>query len=368
MATAAKSKEQLKKALTDIKDMGKKAAEGNTTPVSTTPDASKFVYMDKVRESLELSYFTGENLILFGPGGHGKSELVEWFLENKGHVPYIKTMGAGTTTEQLFGGIDLKKFNETGQLEFLVENSFMNHEYVVFEELMDAPDYILEQLKDILTSKKFRQGGQVFPIKTKLIICCTNRNREEFSKNDSLKALMERFPLEYKVQWDNYTRTTYGFLFKTLFGRNFKTLEYILEKLAQASSTVSPRTAVKVAKVLEKNGNDYSCLQFFADFSGKNDKMVKEEIKKYKALEEIENKIEAIDLMVAEASTIELTNLDNAKRLRTLIRDINSHNVDLRTKKGDDEAMKIINTAISKFDAFIVSKGEEVKKMVEGQK
>jgi hypothetical protein len=39
------------------------------------------------------------------------------------------------------------------EFEYLVENSFMNHEYVVFEEMMDAPDFILEQLKDILSSR-----------------------------------------------------------------------------------------------------------------------------------------------------------------------------------------------------------------------
>src|SRR4029078_3038105 len=116
-------------------------------------------------------------------------------------------MGSGTTTDKLFGGLDLKLFNEEGKIQYLVENSFMNDEFVIFEELFDAPDYILEQLKDILSSGVFRNGTQVFPIKTKLIICCTNKTREQFSKNDSLKALMERFPLEHEVKWDSYNAT-----------------------------------------------------------------------------------------------------------------------------------------------------------------
>jgi hypothetical protein len=52
----------------------------------------------------------------------------------------------------LFGGLDINKFHDEGVLEYLLDNSFMNHEYVVFEEMMDAPDFILEQLKDILSS------------------------------------------------------------------------------------------------------------------------------------------------------------------------------------------------------------------------
>jgi hypothetical protein len=37
------------------------------------------------------------------------------------------------------------------------------------------------------------------------LLCNTNKTRAEFSKNDSLKALMERFPLEHNVVWANYT-------------------------------------------------------------------------------------------------------------------------------------------------------------------
>jgi hypothetical protein len=62
-------------------------------------------------------------------------------------------MGAGMNADRLFGGLDINKFHDEGVLEYLLDNSFMNHEYVVFEEMMDAPDFILEQLKDILSSE-----------------------------------------------------------------------------------------------------------------------------------------------------------------------------------------------------------------------
>jgi hypothetical protein len=60
-------------------------------------------------------------------------------------------MGAGMNADRLFGGLDINKFHDEGVL-YLLDNSFMNHEYVVFE-MMDAPDFILEQLKDILSSE-----------------------------------------------------------------------------------------------------------------------------------------------------------------------------------------------------------------------
>ena len=75
--------------------------------------------------------------------GHGKSEITLDFLKAKGINPYIITMGTGMTTDRLFGGLDIPTFEKTGKIEYLVENSFMNHEYVIFEEMFDAPDFIL---------------------------------------------------------------------------------------------------------------------------------------------------------------------------------------------------------------------------------
>ena len=93
-----------------------------------------FVYMDDVNKILNVALNTQENVILFGKGGYGKSEYTIEFLKELGIEPFVLTMGSGMTTDRMFGGLDLKTFNETGKLEYLVQNSFMNHEFVIFEE------------------------------------------------------------------------------------------------------------------------------------------------------------------------------------------------------------------------------------------
>lgn len=366
MITTTKAKEVLKEKLAAEKSKTVPTPGTPTAKKSTVPDASKFVYVEPTKKALALAFLTNENIILYGKGGHGKSEIVEWFLDSKGETPFIKTMGSGTTTDSLFGGIDLKKFNDDGSIEYLVENSFMAHKYVIFEEMMDAPDYILEQLKDILTSKKFRNGSQIYEIQTELIICCTNRTRDEFSKNDSLKALMERFPLEHKVEWDNYTRTTYGYMFDKMFGKNYKTLEYILEKLAQAGTIVSPRTAVKTAKIIDANGGNYDCLEFIADFGGKNRSMVKSEIAKYKSVEKVETVVDNVKKMMAECDVITLDTLDNIKQVKNLLRSIDSETKALKVMKGDDELVKLINSSTNQFETFLVTKGKQIQHATEG--
>jgi MoxR-like ATPase len=217
---------------------------------------------------------------MYGPGGHGKSELTMAYLAEKGIDPYVITMGTGMTTDRLFGGLDIPTFEKTGKIEYLVENSFMNNEYVIFEELFDAPDFILEQLKDILSSKIFRNGTQIFPIKTKFIICCTNRTREEFSKNASLKALMERFPLELNVIWDNYNEASYNKLLETKFGQGNvdPIIPFLLQEYHRGGVTISPRVAVTAYQVYEECGPD--SLNFIAEFA-KKPALITDTLKKY---------------------------------------------------------------------------------------
>lgn len=367
---AAKGSSALLNGLTSKKSVDAKGSiesnPGTKVPGNKSArEVTKFVYIDELLKALNLAFISEENIILFGKGGHGKSEVSEHFFKSKGIEPFVKTMGSGTTTDSLFGGIDIKSFNETGKLEYLVENSFMNHEYVIFEELFDAPDYILEQLKDILTSRKFRNGSQVFEIKTKLIVCCTNKTREDFAKNDSLKALMERFPLEYKVEWNAYTRTTYEYMFNKMFGKSYSELSYLLEKLHANGTTVSPRTAIKAARIIEVCGGDYGCLDFIAEFTGKNSKLVKAELAKFKNVKIIEDLFSEINQEIAQCNAIKLDSLTNIKEAKALLKNIAVNITNLKSKKVDDELMKEVNGKVKGYEQFVLNKGKEITNATE---
>jgi hypothetical protein len=144
----------------------------------------------------------------------------------------------------------------------------MNHEYVIFEEAFDAPVYVLTILKDILTSRELRNGHQVFPIKTKMIVICTNHSRSVIADDLSIKALMERFPLELEVKWQSYHEANYQTMFNIVFGSSTTVKDYnVISKLCgtlySEGTTISPRTAVKMAKIYSTVGA--AGLKFFAD-------------------------------------------------------------------------------------------------------
>ena len=319
------------------------------------PVAEKFVFMDKTVNILNVGYSTSKNVILYGPGGHGKSEITLDFLKSKGIDPFIQTMGTGMTTDRLFGGLNIPVFETTGKIEYLVENSFMNHEYVIFEELFDAPDFILEQLKDILSSGVFRNGTQIFPIETKFIICCTNRTRDEFSKNMSLKALMERFPLELNVIWDNYTEISYNKLLESKFGVDNvdPVIPYLLQEYAKNSIVISPRVAVTAYQVYDQCGPE--SLSFIAEFA-KKPSLIAEAIKKFEATMKFRELSSGITYMIETLNTLPLVSREDEKSYKEALGSLSMQLKDIKgLTVGDDVAnvhAQLVKAATSSVDKF----------------
>jgi MoxR-like ATPase len=321
-----------------------------TDNVQTT---DQFVFMDKTLKALEIGFDSGKNVILYGPGGHGKSELTNSFFAERGIKPFVITMGTGMTTDRLFGGLNIPVFNTTGKIEYLVENSFMNYEYVVFEELFDAPDFILEQLKDILSSGVFRNGTQHFEIKTKYIVCATNRTREEFSKNASLQALMERFPLEHNVIWDNYTDIAYMTLLESKFGEGDvdPLIPFILQKYAAKNITISPRVAVTAYQIFMSAGIDG--LMYIADFNKKSD-ILKSAVKEFEDNAVVNEHFRKIQELYNELSENNLLDLEQIREGQASIKK-------LKALKNALETLKVSDSFITKLEEVKGSIAERIK-------
>ena len=320
--------------------------EETTENLKMVKGTKGFVFMDDVAKVLDVAFATRKNVILFGKGGYGKSEYALDYLEEHGIKPYVITMGTGMTTDRLFGGLDLPTFNSHGKIEYLVENSFMNSEVVIFEELFDAPDFILEQLKDILSAKIFRNGSQVFEIKTKVIICCTNKTREEFAKNTSLKALMERFPLEFEVKWANHTRITYQKLLETKLGKADPLLTYVLEQYAVGGHTISPRIAIVAADLIDRCGPE--CLSFIADFNQKPE-LLKGAISKFKGVMEMDLLIKEMVQLAETFKPLKLNSSASIAEGNSINKKLATALAKLRTIKVDDSTVMALTEQQKKF-------------------
>lgn len=223
-----------------------------------------FIKSELVHEVLEVGRQTNQNVVLYGPGGYGKSEMSLAYLKEhyKEKDITVKALSVGTTVDDLLGGINIKTLKDTGEVIYNVDKSIFASKVLILEEAFDAPVRVLEGLKDILTSRKVRNGSQQWSIKTEFIIVCTNRSKDELITDASSRALMERFPLSLHVTWNTHTLSDYKELCRTVFNKenpDFTALmSYMLESIAEDESKrpPAPRTAVRMFKVLDQFGKE----------------------------------------------------------------------------------------------------------------
>jgi len=223
---------------------------------------ASFVFIGEVARVLSLGFAGKKNLIIFGPGGHGKSEMVQAVIDGLGlsESTFFQFFGEGMDESRLFGGLNFEKLEEEKVLEYYPENSFLNSKVVVFEELFDAPASVLLALKDVLTARELRNGAQRFRMKTEIIICLTNKEPGEISElGPAAHALIERFPLQLNLKWKDYSARSYLQMFEKVAQRlggpvlnGFKSvLAEILSKATAEGNFVSPRTAVHAFQICQ---------------------------------------------------------------------------------------------------------------------
>ncbi len=214
----------------------------------------KFVHMEGFGEILAMALRNGENVILWGPGGQAKSELVEHVLTALNLSPFAKIQSCdiGTEVASLLGGINFKALNDKGQLEYALETSIFGKEIAVLEELFDASPEVLASLKNALTAKMVYTENTEFPVRTRSIIACTNRSPDEIAQlGESYRALIDRFPLQAEVKWPSYQSDDYMAMFLKRGYAATAQVQKIADIIAKAGSKdkpITPRTAMKALK------------------------------------------------------------------------------------------------------------------------
>ena len=219
---------------------------------------AKFIYSENFARIISLALSGEKNAIVYGPAGHAKSMMTTEIMKglNLDQNVFVQFFGEGMDESRLFGGLDFKKLEEDKILEYQPERSFLNSEIAVFEELFDAPASVLLALKDTLTAGAMRNGAQVFPMKTKTIICLTNKRPSDISDlGPAAHALIERFPLQLELDWPHYTKNDYSALMAKVgesdppMNGAADILADICARCTEDGNFVSPRTAIHAVEI-----------------------------------------------------------------------------------------------------------------------
>lgn len=220
-----------------------------------------FYGMNKVIEALYIGISTGKNVILYGPGGFGKTQIVKAFL-NFVNVPAPTIIGyEDMEVDALLGIPNIQKLTEQSIYEVAFEKSvFSNPGVLILEEFLDARPSTAAALKDILTEGGLRQGNKLVESLISSVVICTNKSPDEVSIDDSTAAFYkERFPIRLKVVWNSYTHEDYHDFLKIIKPSQMAEQPLLYDVLAEIASRtdalVSPRVVKDASDLLDIHKN-----------------------------------------------------------------------------------------------------------------
>ena len=162
---------------------------------------NSFVAKDEIIEMLAISAIAQEHLLLAGPPGTGKSEIIKRFAQlctapeaqadelTKPYFEYLLTRF--TEPNELFGPVDIKSFRDGAGYHRICAGMLPRAEVVFLDEIFKANSAILNALLTILNERTFYNGGRLEPVPLLLLVGATN----EISEDSDLAALYDRFPV-----------------------------------------------------------------------------------------------------------------------------------------------------------------------------
>ena len=223
-----------------------------------------FVYQAETTKALYTGLYMNINVFLSGPGGYGKSTLIQFIL-NLYKIPFTIIVGyKDMPVEALLGIPNMSKLLKESKYEVNFKQScFCNPGVLIIEEFTDVLPATAAALKTILTEKGFHgKDGKVESLISCLIIAA-NKSSQEIIDDESKKAFYkERFPLQAEVKWDAYTSKDYFKLLSLRYPEQDKPTLFFLSKVLEDNhtifgNTISPRIALEITDVYLKLGLDH---------------------------------------------------------------------------------------------------------------
>jgi hypothetical protein len=221
---------------------------------------TELFHMDDAIRTLYFATVTGQNAILYGPGGYGKSKVVKYFYKKLGIPVYTLVCNSATTVEDLLGIPNMKKIMEESKYEIAFENTLFNNKGILFlEEGLDMQPEVASALKDVLSTKGYHRENEIIPSFISSVVIATNKNPNECALDDSTAAFYEeRFPHVLKMEWKEHTYETYlEFLLASEV--TFDLEKNVVKLLASVfeENKLSPRKCLYYTEVINSMGIGY---------------------------------------------------------------------------------------------------------------
>ncbi|MGW4942359.1 AAA family ATPase [Actinoplanes sp. NPDC004185] len=154
-----------------------------------------YVDRDEVIELLILAVVCGEHLLLLGPSGAAKTDLVTRFTELVGAKKFSYLLHRFTEPAELFGPVDIELLSQ-GQYRVRTEDRLPEAEIAFLDEIFHAGSAVLNTLLTIVNERVFHNGPGDPRVPLVSLIGAAN----DLPEDPSLAPIADRFLLRVAVE------------------------------------------------------------------------------------------------------------------------------------------------------------------------
>lgn len=214
----------------------------------------RFVERADVIRMIMYAILLREHILMIGPTGAGKTSLIKTIMRGiKGAKLFKYTMSKSTKETKIFGGIDPKKYMETGQQWHVTEGYFPEAHFARFGEFYHARDDLLQTLHDGLNEREFINGPQQIKMPLITAFADTNFAPEDMpGRQDNLAAVGDRFLFRTDIMYAKDRISDYHMIKSSLLGVDREPLPPLsLQDIVMVSGVIIGMNLVQDEYVLE---------------------------------------------------------------------------------------------------------------------
>ena len=162
--------------------------DAETVRLAVTRARQNLVDREVLAEVVALCAVAGEHLLVVGPPGTAKSQVVRLVAEQLGGRYFEYLLGRFTEPNEVFGPVDLRRLRE-GVVEIETAGMLPEAEVAFLDEVFLGSTAILNTLLGILNERTFRRGSTSLRVPLRVCVGASNTLPED----PALAAFADRF-------------------------------------------------------------------------------------------------------------------------------------------------------------------------------
>ncbi|MFJ8779794.1 AAA family ATPase [Streptomyces sp. NPDC102476] len=156
--------------------------------------AAQFVGRRLALDLLEVAVIAHEHVLLLGPPGTGKTDLISQFAKGLGTDPFVRLLTRFTEPAEVFGPVDIKSFR-AGSHRVRTEGMLPEAHIAFLDEIFQSGSPILNTLLTVMNERLFHHGQAAQEVPLISLIGASNA----IPQDPSLLAFADRFLLRLRL-------------------------------------------------------------------------------------------------------------------------------------------------------------------------